>query len=210
MAFPVDWLQVWVVPPQYGPARTPACLCWFLLDAPFNGAGGNLATLNHQIDLWTQRIVLPLGYSPVFGTQSGYRFYVNTAAGVLQGSNTYGFAPVVSNPAPTVLTVCIQRLVSWTDRRQRGRCYMPVASLDWIQGDILSPAGLAVFQNLAINMLFAFTAGGVNFFPALCSYSNATLTVLNNTYVNPRLSRVMRRNRYEYRSPPVAPKAPPP
>lgn len=208
--FPQNWYQVWASPPAIGIAHTPAVLCWFQMDGDFPNTIPAFAELSLQTTTWLTNTIWSFPVVPEPGFTFTANCYINGSFGNIQFGLSLISPPVSDHYEPLQKVAVIQRLTTSLNRTGRGRCYLPVYDVGFVKNNHLTSTGLTVYQNIADNMTVPFMAGGVNFFPALVSYVDGTITTLNRCIAVPRLGVWRRKAKVRKGSFPLTPKTPPP
>lgn len=209
MAFPANWLQLWVGLPGMVPRLNPRTLCWFSCDVPFPNNPIFYPALFTAIDNWCFNSLFLLNTSEISLDQFRWTSYCQTTGPILYQSQSTGTRIQSTQGLPVRKCVVVQRLTGGLSRRQRGRFYLPVVNRAFVDHDHLNDAGLAYYQNVVSQMNNIFVAGPTTFTPGFVSYADATIVPIQQFQVIRPLGVVMRRTRQD-RGPFNTPKPPPP
>lgn len=208
--FPTTWLQVWVTLPDTGVDVNKATLFWFFVDGTVDPATFNNSLMNVSAEAWAYSVFSATAYSVNLTSQMLVKWYLQTPSALLFDSYVIYTYPQDVNLLPGSVSVVIQRLTTGFGQSARGRCFIPSPRQFYTNGKILNNLGITAYQNLATAMSQPFSSQGINFFPALASYSHSTLTILSECRAQFRLGNVLRRSRSRTPASLTTPKVPPP
>jgi len=195
--FPENWTQVWLQWPGNGINTSQWGLFWFQYFPRIDLSTFSLPIFQTDLSAWLAAIAYATYSASDLTDPATVKYYINGSGPLIIGSFLLFTWPVDAEVTPSATSVVIQRLTTGIGRRQRGRIYLPGPLFDHIDGNLLNATGRAVYQNVANNMATPFISQGIGFFPALTSYANGDLEILNTCKANVRLGKVLRRQRFQ-------------
>lgn len=213
MAFPGNWMQIWIQLPIQEVSYYPASLFWFCYDRPMPvGWDPNIFAVSMN-NWWLTGVggvivTTLVGENPIaaiYINGGGYPPYINMD--VITGPNY-----TVGRPLPDRNGVIIQRFCNSTSRRERGRLIVPgIAASDVIDGH-LNPAATANYDAAARTMASPVIDQGVVWTPVVASYASSAAYPITAMTCSGKIGVVMRRRpRFSHFRPPAfGPKTPPP
>lgn len=213
MPLPTAWAQTWFRTSIQGYETRATFLQWWQIDGVPGAGWDPQSAVDAMRSWWSTAIFSTMKAAYPFTEVQGYMYW---SAGwpVLLWPLT-SLIPIfydIGDPLPGRVGVVIRRETTTLDRRHQGRFSLNGVDESDVDGDVLTPGGLAAWQTTADLLLTQVLDQGITYTPRLVSYADATWHPITRHRVNPRLGRVMRRQHRRNTSivVPPAPKPPPP